>query len=963
MKKYILRNKLFLKIIIVFVLIGILGVAYKAYAAGEKPELNINASASKPSVYVNEEFDINYTINPQPLNVSDINKKVNKEIILVIDTSGSMDELITSRPRKTRMEALKDAANNFISKFQNENTTKIGIVTYDYNGRNTKSLTNATYQEDLKAIINGLDANGATNIGDGIRVAQKMFSSDISVKKYLVLMSDGMPTSLTYSGYAGGYNDDYNKYDYQSRNYTYYRLPNDLRKGDRTWQYFSSINDTTDLKYGTYGNTDPKGYCLEYSTLMAENLKSLKITNYVIGFSGGSDSTKLTQIASAGAGSYYDAKDAETINSVYLDIADKIKADFSVEGATINFSLPDGLEYVMNTFDTQVNGNNYSKLIPSIVYKLNSNNTQYIAEPLSISLNLKGNKKGVYELAGTNWNLSYKVINGNAINKLLPKVTITVEKYNAEFQMSRKLIPEQNQGKFNVNNEFTMEYSITPNPIQIQSTEKQKEIMLVVDTSGSMDWSVDKDEKVSGKPSRLELTKTALNNFINKFNNSTNVKIGLITYSNRGNVFTYNNNYLFEASNSQVIRDKVSALSANGGTNLGDGIRKSIWALSDNKDSKKFVVLMTDGEPTFYSYYGSYYYRNYYTEIDNKNVDYNENNDLEKGLEYSNIMAGILKENKDLDLKTFAIGFSKGANADKLKEIAVKAGGDYLDATSDNENAITEVYSNIAEQIKADLALENVKFTQQLPEGLVLSETGGNSITKDLKVNYTYNSTTKQYEAEPISFTVKVKGTKVGSYELKDDAKLSYKDLDGTSSEKFFDPLSISILDSFIIKQGLFQPNGNNTNIIHVGEKNIKYISNLNLDIAPNSEYQLATFVRTNGQETPINIKLNSSNNTEVTKMKVISVNVFTVNSDGTLTKLTSIAPIIENDSSASPNIKVTLNGETTSEYKYYIINYNYVVNEAKEDTNSMIINRANIIGTDKFNDFNTRITSMPDVF
>ncbi|MPN43685.1 hypothetical protein SDC9_191245 [bioreactor metagenome] len=187
--------------------------------------------------------------------------------------------------------------------------------------------------------------------------------------------------------------------------------------------------------------------------------------------------------------------------------------------------------------------------------------------------------------------------------------------------------------------------------------------------------------------------------------------------------------------------------------------------------------------------------------------------------------------------------------------------------------------------------------------------------------------------------------------------------MDGTTSEKCFDPLNISILDSFIIKQGLFQPNGNNTNIIHVGEKNIKYISNLSLDIAPNSEYQLATFIRTNGQETPINIKLNLSNNTEVTKMKVISVNVFSVNSDGTLTKLTSIAPIIENDSSASPNIKVTLNGESTSEYKYYIINYNYVVNEAKEDTNSMIINRANINGTDKFNDFNTKITAMPDVF
>lgn len=973
MKKYILRNKLFLKMIVAFVLIGILGIAYNVKATVIKPELNIDASTSKSSIYVNEEFEVTYKVNPQPLALQDINQATEKEIILIVDTSGSMGDRITQTQTQTKIGALKNAAVQFIDKFKAEDRVKIGVVSYSDNAIQSKELVDAdisSNQSSLISVINNLKAEGATNIGDGIRVAYKMFSSNSASKKYVILMSDGKPTSLTYSGFAGGYiigkNGKYT-YDYESSTESgkNYRLPDSLREGDRSWKYYG-INDTSYFRYGTYGDEDPRGYCLKYSTLMASELLKAKIQNYVVNFSGTSNSIALNAISSAGGGTYYDAATESDIIELYSSIADKIKETYNVDGVKLNFTLPAGLQYFMNESDGVIDGNKYTKSIPSIEYKLDSNTNEYKANPINITLKFKGITPGNYNLSGDGWKISYKDISGNIINKLLPQTTINISKYNVGFDLLRKSIPENTSGKFNINNEFQIEYTIKPKPIAVQTTPKQKEIMLVVDKSGSMEWSANKDElPASGEKSRLKLTQEALNKFVEKFKDTNNVKIGLVTYDSSGEVYTNNNSNLFEYNNMQGIKNKINGLSAQGGTNLGDGLRRAAWALSSNTNSQKYIILMTDGEPTFYSYYYSNFSQKYYSELDNNNVYYNNDNDFARGLAYSKLIASKLRENENLGLKTFAIGFANdpnGLKVQKLKDISSLAGGEFYDATV-NANAIEEVYLRIADQIKTDLAIENVKFTQQLPEGLVLSETGGTSITKDLKVNYTYNSTTKQYESEPISFTVKVKGTKVGNYELKDDAKLSYKDLDGTTSEKCFDPLNISILDTFIIKQGLFQPNGNNTNIIHVGEKNIKYISNLSLDITPNSEYQLATFVRTNGQETPINIKLNSSNNTEVTKMKIISVNVFSVNSDGSLTKLTSIAPIIENDSSASPNIKVTLNSENTSGDKYYIINYNYVVNEAKEDTNSMIINRSNIIGTDKFNDFNTKITAMPDVF
>lgn len=961
MKKYIIKNKAFLKIVTAFVLIGFLGTVYNVNASTNVPELNISASVSKPSIYINEEVNVTYTVQPEPIDGSVINKRINKEIILVVDTSGSMTKKLDHS--QTRIAALKIAAKNFINNFKEEETTKIGIVDYDFNGKKTSELTNAIEQDKLKNVIDGLRADGATNIGDGIRVASGMFSNDTSVKKYLVLMSDGMPTSFTYSGYAGGYNYDYYQYDNQGTNHKFYYLPNDLMKNNN-WRYFTSTTDDTNLKYGTFGDIDPMKYCQEYSVLMAKTLKSASITNYVIGFSGGSDSSKLTEISNAGGGSYYDAKDANAINKVYAEIADKIKADYTVEDVKLNFTLPEGLEYINESFDTQKNENKYTKSIPNIEYKLTSDKKKYISQPFDIKLKLKGLIKGNYKLQGADWNLSYKDLNGVVIKKPLTEVVINVEKYNTEFEMSRKLIPERNEGNFNINHEFDMEYSITPKPITINTSEKPKEIMLVVDTSKSMEWSISKNNDTS-KPTRIELAKTSLNNFINKFENSSNVKIGLVTYNSSATVYEQGDISLFEHNNTQGIKNSINDINPDGGTNIGDGLRKAASVLSVNKDAKKFIILMTDGEPTSYTTY-SQKNSNYYTELDTENMySFKDGNDYTKGLEYSNIMAKVIKENKDLDITTFAIGFSTGANVKTLTEIANNIGGTYLNATNNDVNAIDKVYSQLAEQIKTDLSLQNVQFEQQLPDGLVLADSPGNSVTKDLNINYTYNSTKKQYEAKPITFSVKVRGTKVGVYNLSNDATFNYVDLDGTQTRKFFDPIKVSILDSYVIKQGLFQPGGGNSRETYVGEENMKYMNNSALTVTPNMEYQLAAFLRTNGQQTELNIKLNSNVNNNVSSMTVASVTIYSVGEDGTI-KPTEIKGEVLNDNGKNPIIKVNLIEESTNGYKYYIINYNYKINEISNltDSNSItILNKVEVVNTDKNNDFTTEIVSMPDVF
>jgi len=114
-------------------------------------------------------------------------------VVLVLDESGSMD---LESPK--RLERLKVAAKDFIATA--ENNTELGIVSYSTNansadghagvaiaalGNNRATWTNA---------VDGLGANGWTNIGDGLQKAKDMIvtAGGVTANTYIVLMTDGL---------------------------------------------------------------------------------------------------------------------------------------------------------------------------------------------------------------------------------------------------------------------------------------------------------------------------------------------------------------------------------------------------------------------------------------------------------------------------------------------------------------------------------------------------------------------------------------------------------------------------------------------------------------------------------------------------------------------------------------------------------------------------------------------------
>ena len=129
--------------------------------------------------------------NPYTLSV-----QKDREIVLVLDASGSMDDKIKESKDK-KITTLKESANKFIENVlteANKGKIKIGVVWYAKNATASCKLTDSV--TDLKTCIDKGIANGGTNVQEGIKVAKGLFTTSDNEKSLLVL-SDGQPTFYT----------------------------------------------------------------------------------------------------------------------------------------------------------------------------------------------------------------------------------------------------------------------------------------------------------------------------------------------------------------------------------------------------------------------------------------------------------------------------------------------------------------------------------------------------------------------------------------------------------------------------------------------------------------------------------------------------------------------------------------------------------------------------------------------
>ena len=131
------------------------------------------------------------------------------DIVMVLDTSGSMDDAMGRGDPIKRIDALKKAANSFIDTIakQNENIEgvdrqhKVAIVKFaSENSSNVvKDLTDCSGDKatDLKNQIAKIKPAGATRADIGLELAEGITSSRANAKKIVVFFTDGTPTKFS----------------------------------------------------------------------------------------------------------------------------------------------------------------------------------------------------------------------------------------------------------------------------------------------------------------------------------------------------------------------------------------------------------------------------------------------------------------------------------------------------------------------------------------------------------------------------------------------------------------------------------------------------------------------------------------------------------------------------------------------------------------------------------------------
>ena len=210
---------------------GILGIAMVGNAQDEAGKIFVEKTATKiydataPDNLEKGRFaKVSLSVNANPYNAQ-VTTNGELDIVLIFDSSNSMDEP-SGTLGETRMQAAKKAATDFANTLMDDKgTVKIGIVEFGTRVLDVQEMT--TEKETVKKFIkNKLDLpekynDGGTNLQAAIERADTVLNNGKrkDAKQIVIVLTDGIPTYFTYNNniYGTGQNDaevSYNCNDY-----------------------------------------------------------------------------------------------------------------------------------------------------------------------------------------------------------------------------------------------------------------------------------------------------------------------------------------------------------------------------------------------------------------------------------------------------------------------------------------------------------------------------------------------------------------------------------------------------------------------------------------------------------------------------------------------------------------------------------------------------------------------------
>lgn len=278
------------------------------------------------------------------------------DIVLVIDRSGSMDDIVTTNPNRTRLYYAKQAAKNFIdATIQADSNLRIAIVSFasEYQGAQLVT-TNHTFSKDadsLKSAVDGLTALGGTHTQAGIIQGEALLTGSNADNKFMVLLSDGQPT-----------------YSYE---------PSNWEKGNRYWSggifgqwrredngiYDGNFNtnrivgDGSNLTQNLSRFWDGEAYVQRRINNGSAAIKAGEDARvgldglFTIAVNAGTEGTPiLQQIASPGMA--YSTSNPGDLQAIYNQIGTQIQTQYAIRNAVITDEMGDGFSLIDGSIAT-----------------------------------------------------------------------------------------------------------------------------------------------------------------------------------------------------------------------------------------------------------------------------------------------------------------------------------------------------------------------------------------------------------------------------------------------------------------------------------------------------------------------------------------------------------------------------------------------------------------------------------
>ena len=685
-----LKNLGQLLMTLVITITSVFGNAFVVFA-----DTNPNAgkvTATKTAERIGDETSrsakVKITVSGNPYTITE---QSDREIVLVLDSSGSMKDYLVNAS-KSKLDTLKDATDAFIDSLlveENKGKIKIGVVWYDTNVTKTCALSDDAAK--LDACLNSEEAaDGGTNVQEGIREAKKLFT-DKKNEKDLIVLSDGLPTFFTtvkdgvQHTHGTGKADEHESLStrgFTSTSDRYELNGKHVRDGYATYEdrldgttykceargYYSKYLDWYE-GYEIVGACDA-GYMKKPSDAAKEEAESFTGKIYSIGFGVGADSDaeKFLQSIVKNGGRYFDASDSAKLNEAFaavskdievvakdLTIRDVVPGTFTVDKVALKEKYGDAVEIIEENNQT------------IIIYKFNELSSKK-PEELEFTVTAKDDYYGsMYtnseaSVTGTasDGNKFYENVDGKIKEDLINPVAPIAVKANPdhyETYTNEELSRDEAQGIRNNDSSVKSENEVKSVLDKVRLVTDAKYGKLTLNENGSFTYNP--NQNFRGNDSFTYYVETTIED---KNGNKTITKseVTTATITVKGVKTEYTVNYLEKGTNTKVADSKTISKNANNGDlYIGDKVTEYALTLNNYNlvsNSQESITLAKAGNVI-----------NFYYELkDSKIIVHYVEKDTNTKLADDDTFDGKVTETKVInakDIKDYVVVGSKTQNA------------------------------------------------------------------------------------------------------------------------------------------------------------------------------------------------------------------------------------------------------------------------------------------------------------